>query len=176
MKTIHKFIILMATLMTACGMNLAIETNTEKIDSAAAEIASFDLPADYRSEFSANLNEYTLVSYTLGDGYSHLYLVQSQNAADTDKLLRAMQNIVPGQYDPDARMTVLETRPVTVRGQETTLVISEGINGDGNTYRQALIAFDGNGGPALLVFSAPVSSWDLAIVETLVASIRQESE
>lgn len=170
------FIILMAALMTACGVNLTIETDIEKIDSAAAEIASFDLPAGYRSEFSITLNEYTLVSYTPDDGYSHLYLVQSINAADTDRLLRAMQDIIPGQYDPDARMTVLETRPVTVRGEETTLVISEGINGDGKTYRQALVAFDGSGGPALLVFSAPVTSWDLAIAETMVASIRQESE
>jgi hypothetical protein len=176
MKNTLNLIILMAALMTACGVNLAIETDTEKIDSAAAEITSFELPAGYRSEFSANLNEYTLVSYTPGDGYSHLYLVQSKNAADTDKLLRAMQEIIPGQYDPDARMTVLETRPVTVRGQETTLVISEGINSDGKTYRQALVAFDGNDGPALLVFSTSVTSWDLVVVETVVASIRQESE
>jgi hypothetical protein len=172
MKIAHLLTILLTLLLAACGINLTIETDTEKAETAAAEIVAFDLPAGYQPEFSAKLNEYTLVSYTTGDGSSHLYLVQSQNEADADQLLRAMQEIAPGQYDPETRMTVLETRPVVVRGQETSLVISEGLNGDGKTYRQVLVAFNGNTGPTLLVSSAPLSSWDLAEVETLVASIR----
>lgn len=172
MKTTHLLTVLLASLLAACGVSINVETDTGKTEAAASEIAVFDLPAGYQPEFSASLNEYTLVSYTPGDGSGHLYLVQSQNEADSDQLLRAMQEIAPGQYDPETRMIVLETRPVMVRGQETSLVISEGFNGDGKTYRQALVAFSGNAGPALLVFSTPVSSWDLATVEFLVASIR----
>jgi hypothetical protein len=69
-------------------------------------------------------------------------------------------------------MTVLETRPITVRGQETTLILSEGITEEGETYRQVMAAFQGKGGPALLVLSEPVTRWNQETVEVFIASIR----
>ena len=43
-------------------------------------------------------------------------------------------------------MTVTEIRATIVRGQETTLVIIEGMNSEGVIYRQAAAAFQGKGG------------------------------
>jgi hypothetical protein len=68
-------------------------------------------------------------------------------------------------------MTIIETRPVTVREQEVTLVISEGITSEGETYRQVTAAFQGKGGPALLMLSEPVTSWNQQVVDALIASI-----
>jgi hypothetical protein len=68
-------------------------------------------------------------------------------------------------------MTVVETRPATVRGQETTLVINEGVNSEGVSYRQVTVAFQGSG-PALLVISEPVTRWSQETVETFIAFIR----
>ncbi len=172
MKTKSICLVLMTVLLAACGMNATLKTDTDKVASAAAAIADFDLPAGYSPEFSASLGDYALVSYTPGDGHSHLYLIQSQVAADADKLAQAMKDIVPGASDPEFRMTVLETRPITVRGQETTLIISEGITEEGETYRQVTAAFQGKGGPALLVLSEPVTRWNQETVETFIASIR----
>jgi hypothetical protein len=59
-----------------------------------------------------------------------------------------------------------------VRGQETTLVINEGVNSEGVTYRWVTAAFQGKGGPALLVISEPVTRWSQETVETFIASIR----
>ena len=172
MKFITFSLTILAFLLAACGTNVAINTDGGKVNNAAAEIASIDLPSGYRPEFTASMNGYTVVSFTPGDDHSHLYLVQSQDVADADKLAQAMDEIVPGASDPEFRMTVLETRPISIRGRETALVISEGTNSEGETYRQALAAFDGKGGPALLVFSEPISAWEPDTVDTLVASIR----
>jgi hypothetical protein len=169
MKTKTICFALLFFLLTACGMN--INTDQDKVTAVAAEIADFELPTGYSPEFTASFDVYTLVSYTPGKGSCHLYLVQSQNAADTEKLLRAMKNIIPGEYDPEAGMTVIETRPILVRGEQTTLILSEGVNGDGETCRQAVVAFKGNGGPALLVYSSPVAASNLETVEALIASI-----
>ena len=46
-----------------------------------------------------------------------------------------------------------------------------GPNSDGVIYRQATVAFQGNGGPALLVFSELLENWDQAAFDALVASI-----
>jgi len=130
-------------LLTACGMDVTLNTSTDQVASAALGIADFDLPIEYQPEFTASLNGYTVVSYTPGDGASHLYLIQSQDAADADKLAQAMKDIIPGERDPESRMTVLETRPVNVRGETTTLLLSEGSNGDGYLRWQRRASFDG---------------------------------
>jgi hypothetical protein len=68
-------------------------------------------------------------------------------------------------------LTVVESYPATVRGQETTLVVNEGVNSEGVSYRQVTVAFQGSG-PALLVISEPVTRWSQETVETFIASIR----
>lgn len=160
--------LILVILLAACS---AGKTNTEKVASTAAEIADFDLPAGYSAEFSASLMGYTVAAYSTGDGHSHLYLVQSTDKADGEKLAQMLNELVPGAGDPQTRMTVIEIRPVTLRGQETTLVISEGVTSEGETYRQATVAFQGRGGPALLVLSEPVESWDQESVDAFIASI-----
>ena len=159
-------------LLAACTTNIAIETHTDKVESTAAEIADFDLPADYIPEFSARLDGYTLVSYNLGDDHSHLYLIQSEEESDGEKLAGMVEQIAPGSYDPQTRMTVIETRQVTVRKQEVILIISEGVTSEGEIYRQVTAAFQGNGGPALLMLSEPVPSWNQESVDAFIASIR----
>jgi hypothetical protein len=171
MKLRSSSLVLVAFLLTACGVNANINTNADKVASVAAKIADFDLPTDYNPEFSASLEGYTLVSYNPGDGHSHLYLIQSEKESDGEKLASMVEQIAPGSYDPQTRMTIIETRPVTVREQEVTLVISEGVTSEGETYRQVTVAFQGNGGPALVMLTEPVISWDQEMVNTFIASI-----
>lgn len=163
--------VLLAFLVTACGVNAAINTDIDKVASATEEIVDFDLPAGYSPEFSGKLFSYTLVSYNPGDGQSHLYLIQTEKESDGDKLANMIGQIVPGPYDPQTRMTIIETRSITVREQEATMVISDGINSEGNPYRQIMVAFQGNGGPALITFSEPVTRWNQEKVDAFIASI-----
>jgi hypothetical protein len=172
MKTRIICLLLILLSLTACGVNVSIKIDTTKVASAAAEIADFDLPSGYKPEFSAALDGYAMVSYTPGDGHSHLYLIQSEKETDGEKLARALENIAPGAYDPKTRMTIVETRLITLREQEVTLVISEGVTSEGETYLQAAAAFQGKGGPALLVLSAPNTSWDQEAVDAFFASVR----
>jgi hypothetical protein len=164
--------VLLAFLLTACGTNTTINTDTDKIISVASEIADFDLPAGYQPEFSASLEGYTLVSYNPGDGHSHLYLIQSEKESDGEKLASMVEQIAPGSYDPQTRMTVIETHLVTMREQEVTLVISEGVTSEGETYRQVTVAFQGKGGPALLVLCGPATSWNQQLVDAFIDSIQ----
>lgn len=171
MKTKTTYLILLSFLLAACGMDAAIDTSAEKVISAAAEVADFDLPAGYSPEFTARLEVYTLVSYTPGDGHSHLYLIQSDKESDAEKLASMVEQIAPGSYDPQTRMKVIETRPIMVHDQETTLVISEGITFEGEIYRQVTVAFQGKSGPALLMLSEPAANWNQEAVDTFIASI-----
>lgn len=158
--------------LSACASPVAIDANSEEVAKAAAGIAEFALPANYAPEFTAQLGSYTAVSYNPGDGRSHLYLIQSKKEADREKLAQTLADLLPGSSDPNTRLTVIENRAATIRGEAATVVISEGVNHDGKTYRQVTVAFQGKGGPALLVLSEPSESWDPSTVDSLLASIQ----
>ena len=166
------FSLVLLTLLSSCATMVSIDATPKEVADMANEIADFDLPKGYQPEFSTSLNGYIVVSYNPGDGHSHLYLIQSDNEEDSEKLSNMLDQIAPGAYDPQTRMTVLETVPVSVRGQEETLVISEGTTSEGETNHQAAVAFQGRGGPALLIISEPVERWDRAQVDSLLASIQ----
>ncbi len=165
-------LVILIFLLTACkGGGASVVTDNNLVTQAASRIADFDPPTGYYADFSANLMGYTAAAYNPGDGHSHLYLIQSEKDADGEKLAQMLEELGPGASDPQTRITVIETRPVTVRGQETTLVISEGVNSDGETYRQVTVAFQGKGGPALLMLSEPVTRWNQETVDAFIASI-----
>lgn len=159
------------TLTSACG-TIEATNDSQHITKLASKIADFDLPEGYTSEFSAEMAGYTLATYKGTSGPSHLYLIQSEKEADGEELQHMLTQLAPGSSDPNTRMIVIENRPVTVRGQEVTVVISDGTNSDGDPYRQATVAFQGKGGPALLVLSEPMDRWNDETIASFLASIQ----
>jgi hypothetical protein len=117
------------TVLAACAATNTLATNAETV-AAAAEIADFDLPAGYRADFSAKVLGYTAASFRPDDTASHLYVIQSEKNADSEELAHMLQKLVPSSRDPQRRLTDTQTRSVSVRGQEGTLVISDGINAE----------------------------------------------
>ena len=172
MKIKNLYLIILALLLPACGVDITLSTDTENVSAAAVNIAEFNLPAGYFPDFTSEVMGYQVAAYTRDDGPSHIYLIQSDDAADWEKLVQALDHVVIGSGDPQTGLTVLETRAVAVRGQETNLVISEAVNSEGRTYRQAAVGFQGNGGPALLVFSESLENWDENTLKALLNSIR----
>lgn len=158
-------------ILSACG-TVEATNDAQYVTKLASKIADFDLPADYLPEFSAEMAGYTLAAYKGASGPSHLYLIQSKNQSDGKELERMLTQLAPGSSDANTRMTVIENRTTTVRGQEVAVVVSEGVNSENISYRQITVDFQGKGGPALLVLSETVEGWDQAAVDTFLASIQ----
>jgi len=157
--------------LAACART-AVVTDTERIVAkAAAQIAGFDLPPGYEPAFGLHALGYTVVAYDPGDDRSHLYLIQSADAADGAALESALQRRLPGSRDAKDRMTVIEQRPFTLHDQPVTLVISAGTNGAGEEIQQLTTVFPGRGGPVLLVLLEPAGRWNQATVDTFLTSI-----
>ena len=171
MKVKTSLLSVLIVLLTACTGVPVVNLEAKKVVEAAGEIADFDLPDGYDADFSANLFGYTLAVFNSGDDYSHLYLIQSENESDWEKLAGMLDQLAPGSSDARTRMTIIESRPVVIRGKETTLILSEGVNSDDQAYRQATAAFQGLGGPAMVVISAPVNHWNQERVDTLLNSL-----
>ena len=151
---------------------LSLFACTTKAGDDPGAIADFDLPAGYSADFSTSMLGYTVAAYKGPNDPSHLYLIQSEKESDGDELAKMLAQLAPGSSDPNTRMTVIEKRPVTLRGQDATLIISEGVNSENVPYRQITAAFEGKGGPALLMYSETVDAWNQAAVDEFLSSIR----
>ncbi len=140
--------------------------------SIAAQIADFDLPSGYQSQFALEIQDYQLAAYAPVQGIGHIYLFQAPGSLDIDT--NQLQEKYY-QYNPDANsrnVHLVETRPITLRGQQVTLAVSEGTNSDQMPYRELMAIFQGKGGPALVSISAPLDNWDEASFGAFLASIR----
>ncbi len=165
-------IALITIALSACIPGVSMQAGSRDVSKTASQIAEFTLPSGYSPEFAGKLGNYTAVSYSPGDGHSHLYLVQSGKTEDREKLSDMLTSIMPGSSDRYSRMTVVDSRTATIRGQSATVVISDGVNSDGLQYRQVTAGFQGKGGPALLVIEEPLTGWDQATVDAFIVSLK----
>ena len=163
--------VLILTMVSACG-TVEATNDLQHVTEIASKIADFDPPAGYAPEFTAEMLGYTLAAYKGTTGPSHLYLIQSKNESDGEELERMLTQLAPGSNDPNTRMTIIENRTATVRGQEVAVVVSEGANSNNVAYRQVTVGFEGKGGPAMLVFSESAELWNQEAVDALLESIK----
>jgi hypothetical protein len=67
---------------------------------------------------------------------------------------------------------VVGTQETTVRGQPVTLRLFEGTDENGRQVRQAVCAFTGKSGDLLLAMVTSKETWDQAVVDRFLQSIR----
>lgn len=153
---------------------LSTEKDPAAVGAIAADIADFTPPPGYQSQYGMQLWGFSLVAYDPGDGHSHLILMQVPERFGLDRTaleqqMRRMSRPQDryGQNEPQ----IVDQKQVQIRGQEVTLLTGEGVNHDGQPYREVSAIFQGKGGPALVVFETPVASWDQATVDAFLASI-----
>ena len=141
-----------------------------------SEIADFEVPKGFGSPYSIHFGDVTLIGYKSRSEKSHLLLAQfpQGTSINLDEMLRIIEE---GSGDPNSiwhktETTIVEQKPVTICGQETTLNISEGISSDGVEFRMATAKFKGRGGPSLVMIAGPLEEWDADMVETFIESIQ----
>lgn len=175
MKLFYKLFLLTFVLLLGQAACVDARTGTDPdriVNKTAVLIADFALPDQYEPEFGLHALGYTAVAFSYEAHNGHLYLVQSEDEADGQALKSALADMVPGYQDAEDNFTVVEQQAVTIRGQETTLTISEGTDWDNKAVRQATAVFRGKAGPALLIFSEPADAWNQTAVDTFLASMQ----
>jgi len=150
--------------------------NPQEVVRFGSEIADFDVPEGFGSPYGMHFGEITSVGYASQSKNTHILLTQFPEGThvNVEEMLKLINqySIDPDNAWADAQTTLLEEKPVTIRGQETTLSISEGTSSDGTTYRSAVATFQGKGGPSMLMVAGPIEEWDIEMVEEFVTSIQ----
>jgi hypothetical protein len=147
-------------------------TDDNRVETVAQEIADFELPPTYASDYVIDAGPYTIAAYKSDDGQSHLAFVRIPENLIPDNEVIAGHVFGGTSRQSQREATVLSTETRIVRGQPATLTISERINGDGVLYQSAYLVFTGKEGTAVLTINQPAAEWDAADVEAFIASIR----
>ena len=160
-------------------VNWSEQNVSERPDAAVrvgSEIADFEIPQGFDSPYSIHFGDVSMVGYTSRSERSHILLAQFPAGTDinVDEMLRQLSK---GSGDPNSvwyktETALLEEKPVTIRGEQTSLRISEGTSSDGIAYRSAAASFQGRGGPSLVMLAAPIDEWDIEMVEAFIDSIQ----
>jgi hypothetical protein len=154
----------------------SVSENPQVAVRVGAEIADYEVPAGFGSPYSVHVGDMTLIRYTTQNEMSSILLAQfpEGTSINVDEMLKLMEE---GSGDPNnvwysTETTILEQSPVTIRGQATTLNISEGTSSGGIAYRMATANFQGRGGPSLVIVASPVDEWEREMVDEFISSIQ----
>ena len=142
-----------------------VQVITEPAVRVGSEILDYQPPAGYNTSFSFHFGDITLIGHDLRSQKSHIILAQFPQGTSIDfdeifNLIGQASNI-PGSSWYDGEMNTIDRIPVTINGQDTTLIINEGESSEGVTYRMATANFKGYGGPAVLIVAGPLDEWDM---------------
>jgi hypothetical protein len=152
------------------------KTDAQLAAQAAHKMFDYDLPPNYqelkvltiRGQDAAVIiahreqPEDMIVAEGVMDG---IIAVDEWRARYETRLAREMGG---HRYDTET----VDTQETVIRGQPTTLRILEGTDENGRQVRQVVCAFSGKSGDILLGIVAGRDSWDQAMVDTFLQSIR----
>lgn len=196
-NTTKTILIVLGSLLLVCGCGAAVilatgawsigelvqwaDQNTtedpQEVAQIASEIADFEVPEGFTKQYGMKIATFSMVQYMTSGEDTFIFVTQfpAGTSINPDEMMREIQNNSRNPnstwYNNDTR--IVEQKPVTVRGEETTLSISEGTNEQGVLYRMANAKFDGKGeGPALVMIVGPAEAWDTELVEDFIASIQ----
>jgi hypothetical protein len=149
----------------------------QEVAQIASEISDFDVPAGFDTQYGMKISTFSMVQYTTRNEENYIFLTQfpAGTSINVDEMMRQIKN---SSRNPNSRWynvdtELVEKRPVTIRGEETTISISEGTSDQGELYRMADAIFQGRGeGPTLLMIVGPADQWNNALIEDFIASIR----
>ncbi len=182
-KTTKTILIVIGSLLVLCACASAVllgtgawsigklvqfaENNTtedpQKVAQMASEIATYNVPEGFSKQYGMKLGSWSLAQYMTGDENTILFVTQfpAGTSINVDQMMRQIQSNSRNPNSPwyNTDMALVEQKPVTIRGQETTLNISEGTTKEGVFYRMANAEFQGDGeGPALFMIVGPARS------------------
>ena len=153
-------------------LNHVIDSEPASVSEVGRTIADYDVPDHYTDAYAAEVADFTMVTYHDVDTDGHIYLFQMPETIQLDPALLETRLRMASDTEVLAKVAVVHHMPCRIRGQETTLVISEGLNHDNRPYRSASAIFPGKGGQALINISGPIEDWDQALVDSFVESFQ----
>jgi len=140
-------------------------------------IADYAIPVGYTERFAMSMLDIDMVAIgqtNESDERMALILMQfppQMNVDQEQMRLQAEQALGQQINRRGVTFTITDQQTVTIRGETTNLVISEGTAQDGTQFRQAFAVFSGKNGPVILMAVGSHPAWDEDALSSFMGSI-----
>ena len=153
-----------------------MKTDPASAAQSAHAIADYELPAGYQEQMAMDLIVYTMVIIAPPSGPSSdqpvIMLAQFKAGANQQQMEQQMRQSFEQQSGQRGfQMKVVDTRKMTIRGEEVEVITYEGTSDSGNTMRQVITVFPGKGGTAMLMIMGDAQHWDKEEIDKFIESI-----
>lgn len=188
----NRIVILIAGVAILCGLCAGIwalapnirrglfsmfwKTDPQQAAQAAQKMLDYDLPPGYQELRVLNIQgEYAAVMIVHRERPSDAIFIGglTDGIIDNDQWRANYERGLAREMgDRLLNMREIGTQETTVRGQPTTIRYFEGTDESGRQVKQAICAFAGKGKDLLMGIVASQETWDQAIVDGFLQSIR----
>lgn len=169
-------------MLNRVGSSVMESVKTDPGDAAqvGAKIAEYSLPDGYSHMMGMSILGYDFVIIGPQDGsmngmiimlaqFSQSYMQGSDPQAFQEQMQRSLEQ-QSGRRG--LKMEVVETKTMTIRGQEVEVLILEGTDENGTSMRQLITNFNTETGLAMVMIQGLTEDWDQAAADQFLESIR----
>jgi hypothetical protein len=156
-----------------------MKTDPKGASEAAHAIADYELPEGYQERVAMNFFAYSMVmigpdssSSSTSTAGPLIMLAQFQIATNQQQMEEQIRRSFEQQAGRRGlSMQVVETKKMTIRGEEVEVTTYEGTDNNGFVMRQLITTFPGKDGTAMLMIMGPAQDWDKEVIDNFVESI-----
>ncbi len=157
-----------------------MKTDPAAAAQAAHAIADYELPPGYQEQVAMDLFIYTMVMIgpesTSSSSYTDQPMIMlaqfKAGASDQKQMEEQIQRSFEQQSGQNGVATkVVETRKMTIRGEEVEVVTYEGTGNTGSAIREQIASFPGKNGIAMLMIMGDPQHWDKEAIDKFIESI-----
>jgi hypothetical protein len=156
-------------------------SDPKQIEQVARKIADYELPVGYKPAFSTDVMGMQMAIFqnqsSGKDQAIIIWQISNSSLIKNKEARKEMEKSIEegikkrGFNKDDA--VLVEEKPVTIRGKQASLLryVHKSQESKGNT-EQAMVTFEGKGGPATLQIIGPEGSLDKGTVDSFLSSLK----
>ncbi len=139
-----------------------------------AQIADYTLPPGYTEEvgFDMFVEKLVMIGPTNNQGPVIMMISVSAATVNRQQMEQTLRQSFASQLSRSGTFKSVGTHDVTIKGQQTTLAVSENDSTSGLTERQATGVFQGKSGLVMMMIMGSVDEWDWPTIEAFCSSIK----
>jgi hypothetical protein len=159
------------------SLQQSVTLDPAQVAEVGDRIADYAMPDGYREKFALSMLNIDMVAIgpTNETGDSMVLMLMQfppQMTYNEEQMKQQAEQALGQQINRRGfTVTVTDQRTVTIRGETTTLTITEGYTEQGTQIRQAFAVFSGKNGPVMLMAMGSQTAWDEDALASFMDSI-----
>jgi hypothetical protein len=158
----------------------SVKTDPAEVEQVGAKIADYTVPDGYTQQMAMSILGYDFVVIGPQEGSTGVIIMLAQfsqsfaQGADPKQFQEQMQRSFEQQSGQRGlNMKLVETKTMTIRGEEVEVNIFEGTDQNGtSSMRQLMASFPTEGGLGMVMIQGLTDDWDQDLVDSFLASIQ----